>query len=97
MKRFSVLVLILFIAFLFMGCYTMVHQVGNGPAGSDKQTARQWYILWGLVPLNHVDSHAMAAGAENYQIQTQLTTTDFIINIFTGYVTVYSQTVTVTK
>jgi hypothetical protein len=49
------------------------------------------------VPINKVDTNAMAAGATNYQIKTEASALDVIINIFTEYVTVMSRTVTVTK
>ncbi|MBU1701293.1 MAG: hypothetical protein KJ970_12415 [Candidatus Eisenbacteria bacterium] len=79
------------------GCAAHVHKVGAGPSGNDIVEARQWYILWGLVPLNEVDSNVMAAGAKDYEITTSQQPLDIIINIFTGIVTVNSRTVTVTK
>jgi len=39
----------------------------------------------------------MAGGAANYEIKTEQSPLDIIINFFTGIVTVYSRTVTVTK
>jgi hypothetical protein len=58
---------------------------------------RQWYILWGLVPLNNVDTYHMAGGTKDYEIKTEASALDVIISIFTGIVTVNSRTVTVTK
>jgi hypothetical protein len=80
-----------------VGCMAHVHKVGAGASAGDSASQRQWYILWGIVPLNNVDSNQMAAGASNYEIKTSFTPVDFIINIFTGVVTVGSRTVTVTK
>ena len=71
--------------------------VGAGPSTGQAAEARQWYILWGLVPLNDVDSQAMAAGATDYEIQTEQSFLDVVMNIFTGIITVYSRTVTVTQ
>ena len=82
---------------LLCGCAQHIHKIGSGPSGTDIVEQRQWYILWGLVPLNNADSSVMAAGATNYEIKTATTPLDFILNIFTGIVTVNSRTVTVTK
>ena len=60
-------------------------------------SARQWYILWGLVPLNDVDTTELAGGSVNYEIDTEQGFLDIVINIFTGIVTVNSRTVTVTR
>lgn len=85
------------VMFLFAACATHVHTVGSGAQGNTKMEQRQWYVLWGLVPLNEVDSHEMAGGTENYTITTEQAPLDVIINIFTTYVTVVSRTVTVEK
>jgi hypothetical protein len=39
----------------------------------------------------------VAAGAENYDVQTQFTFVDMVIGIFTGLVTIQPRTVAVTK
>ena len=80
-----------------IGCAAHTHKVGNGAQGNDIMEARQWYALWGLVPLNDVDTNAMAGDAANYEIVTEVTLIDAIINVFTGSVTVYSRSVTVAK
>ena len=82
---------------VMISCSTHVHTVGNGPQTGQVETARQWFILFGLVPLNSVDTDAMAAGAADYQIQTQTAPMDILIAIPATYVTVSSRTVTVTK
>ncbi len=79
------------------GCYTLEHQVGTGAQGASEVEQRKWYILWGLVPLNEVDSHTMAAGATNYDVKSEITVVDVLLNLFTAWVSIYSQTVTVTK
>jgi hypothetical protein len=79
------------------GCSTHIHKVGNGAQGTTKETGRQWYILFGLVPLNDIDSNAMSGGEQNYTVQTQASPLDIIIGFFTGIVTINSRTVTVTK
>ncbi len=79
------------------GCMTHIHVVGDGAKGSAVEQERQWYVLWGLVPINKVDSAQMAKGAKNYEIKTESNALDVIINIFTSAVTVYSRTVEVKR
>ena len=97
MKKTAAIVLILLLSFYTTGCYTMNHVVGEGAKGSKVEEARQWYVLWGLVPINQVDSQKMAGGATDYTITTENTFVDIVIGIFTGIVTVYPATVRVTK
>ena len=82
---------------MMSGCFAQSHKVGTGAAGSNVSAQRQWFALWGLVPITQVDSNAMAAGATNYEIRTEHTVIDVIISFFTGIVTVYPRSVTVTK
>lgn len=81
------------------GCYTLTHHVGNGaaPTKSSDTSERQWYVLWGVVPLGKVDSHAMAAGAKDYTVHSGWNILDCVINIVAGMVTVQCQSVTVSK
>lgn len=97
MKTVKMLSLVLALAFTMSSCFTLEHTVGSGAEGSSTSTSRQWYALWGLVELNDVDSKAMAGGAENYTIKSQRTFVDGLIGIFTGIVTIYPQSVKVTK
>ena len=96
MKKTTTIVVIVLTLFI-VGCSTHVHTVGTGPATGQAEIARQWYILWGLIPLNTVDTGAMAGGAANYEIKTSTEALDIIIGVPAGYITVKSRTVTVTK
>ena len=91
---------------LFISCATHVHTVGYGPQSGVKATARQYYLLWGLVPLNTVDTNKMAGTdingnqIENYEIQTQVGPLDVVINsvsFFTIGMILTSRTVNVTN
>lgn len=93
LKVVSIILLILF----FVGCTTHIHKVGSGPQSYDSEELRQWYVLWGLVPLNDVDTKDMAGGALNYKITTEFTPLDFLISIPASVVSVSSRTVTVVK
>lgn len=83
--------------FLFSGCFTQRHVVGEGSQSGEVEEVRQWFVLWGLVPINEVDSTEMADGAGNYEVKTEHNALDVIIGIFTGWVTIYPRTVTVTR
>ena len=96
----------LIISMLFISCATHLHTVGYGPQIGVKATARQYYLLWGLVPINTIDTNEMAGldingkQIENYEIQTQVGPLDFVINsvsFFTIGMILTSRTVTVTN
>lgn len=97
MKRITSVFLLVVLIFLMTGCAAHIHEVGNGAQGNNTMEARQWYVLWGLVPINDVDSADMAGDAADYTIKTEQSALDVIINLFTSYITVVSRTVTVTK
>ena len=96
----------LIISMLFISCATHLHTVGYGPQIGVKATARQYYLLWGLVPLNTVDTNEMVGTdingnqIEDYEIQTQVGPLDVVINsvsFFTIGMILTSRTVTVTN
>ena len=82
---------------LVIGCAAHVHKVGNGAQGNEIKGARQWYVFYGLAPINEVDTNTMAGAATDYEIVTQRTVSDFILNLFTGVITISSRTVIVRK
>jgi hypothetical protein len=90
-----------FLIFLFVillsSCMTLTHVVGTGGSGGAAAEQKQWYALWGLVPINNVDSKSMAGGAANYTIKSQMSFVDAVISIVAGIVTIRVQTVSVSK
>lgn len=96
MNKLKLGILSLSLCVALMSCYTHTHVVGNGGSGNPESKG-QWYILYGLVKLNQVNSKDMAGGASNYTIKTEQSFLDGIISAFTSIVTVTKQTVTVTK
>ena len=95
LRKMSAIVLIVSILFV-VGCSTHIHKVGNGPQGNDMTEVRQWYLIAGLVPINEVNTNAMAGGSNNYEIVTTENVIDVIVTIVTGAL-VTSRTVTVRK
>ena len=100
----------LIISMLFISCATHLHTVGHGPQTGIKVTSRQFYLFYGLVPLNSVDTNEMAGIDLNgnyitdYEIQTQTGPIDIVLafglGLFTngiGPVIIQSRTVTVTQ
>lgn len=96
-RKITSIFLIAAFALMFAGCYTQTFVVGNGAQGSTQVEAKQWYILWGLVPLNTVNSNSMAGNADDYTIVTKHTFVDVLMGIVTGIVTVSPKTVRVTR
>ena len=94
-KIVSIILLVVLVA--LVGCSANIHQVGKGAQGNEVIEARQWYILFGLAPLNEVDTNQMAGDAVDYEIKTEQSALDIIFNMFTSAISVYSRTVTVTK
>lgn len=97
LKKVAVPLIILLLAVYVLSCTVHMHTIGSGSQTGEKKQARQWYVLWGLVQINQIDTQVMAGGATDYQIRTEYSALDFLINIPTSLVTIYSRTVTVTK
>ena len=95
-KKLSAVLLIVGMLFV-IGCATHMHKVGEGAQGTDMIESRQWYVLWGLVPINDVDTQAMAGETIDYNIITEVNVLDAVINAFVGSATIYCRTVTVLK
>lgn len=97
MKKVFLMISVILLLTVLAGCSAHIHTIGDGAQGNDLMEKRQWYALWGLVPLNEVDSQEMVGSAENYEIKTETSALDVLINIFTAEVSIVSRTVTVTK
>ena len=82
---------------LSLGCTVHVHKIGKGAQGNEITEARQWYALYGLVPINDVDTNAMASNAADYEITTETTLFGCCYQCLTNVVTVHCRTVTVEK
>ena len=96
-NKFLTLALIACLVPLASGCWSMRHTVGNGGSGASEVSERQWFALWGLVPLGNVDGGDLAGDAQDYTVETEQNVLDIVINLLTGWVTIYSRTVTVTR
>ena len=97
MKKMKFFLATFMLALLLSSCMTLTHVVGTGGSSGDSVEQKQWYALWGLVPINEVNSKEMAGGAANYTITSQQKFVDVIISAFTGIVTVTVQNVSIQK
>ena len=85
---------------ILVGCSTHVHTIGTGPQTGLEKSARQYYLLYGLIPINTVNTGEMVGDATNYEIQSQVAPMDIVINVASAVAiagVVSSRTVTVTK
>ena len=96
-KILTAISILILMTFALSSCYVMNHTVGEGAKGNTEVVQRQWYVLWGLVPLNDVSTVSMAGGAEDYNIEVKQSFIDAIIGAFTGAITIAPLTITVTK
>lgn len=99
LSSLSLVVVLLVGTGLAGGCYTQSYDVGTGADSGESQEFRQWFALWGLVPITEVEGsvESYAAGDENYTVTTGFTPIDVLIGIFTNVVTIGPKTVTVEK
>lgn len=96
LRKLSAVLLIVAIVFI-VGCASHTHKVRHGAVFNRTNVERQWYILYGLVPLNDVDTQAMANGKRNYEITTQVTPVDYIYHVLFSPITITCRTVTVKR
>ena len=94
MKKITIIVLsVLFIT--LMACATHTHDVGKGAQGDVVKKGRQLWVI-NLVPINQVDTAAMAGDATDYTIQTQVDFVDILVTVFSSNI-ITSRSVKVTK
>jgi hypothetical protein len=86
---------LLLAALLGAGCVSHTHSVGLGATGTGESSARQFYILFGLVPVNTVDSQRLAPELTSYTIETSYGFVDLLIAPLLLPLTVTTRTVVV--
>ena len=103
MMRSIKLMVVSTLLFSLFACASHTHVVGSGPQYGNTVSARQYYALYGLIPLGiggGADTKAMAGDAENYAIETKAGGMDYVIQVLANMIiptTISSRTVTVTK
>ena len=105
MKAFLIAIAI---TLFFSSCYSFKQDMGKGivkSIGKDSTKAKvkvvsiskkRWFLMWGLSPLNTVDSKKMAKGTNDYTVKQRFTITDVLISIPTAFF-LSTETVTIKK
>jgi hypothetical protein len=89
--------LVMFIAVTMSSCFSISHTVGSGSSTGETVKKKQWYILFGAIPLTKVDTKAMAGNATNYTVTTKFKFVDLLVGAVTSIVTIKPMTVEVKK
>lgn len=77
------------------GCVSHQHVVGLGPTGIGSISERQYYVLFGLLQVNEVDTQRFAPELTSYTIDTRFSFTDLVLSTLMLPLTVTTRTVTV--
>ncbi|MBI5852585.1 MAG: hypothetical protein HZB39_16350 [Planctomycetes bacterium] len=78
-------------------CVWHEHTVGLGPSGIGQESGRQFYLFFGLLRLNEVDSQRMTHDLRGYRITTEFAFIDLILAPLFLPLTVTTRTVTVER
>ncbi len=97
MKKFILMLVLVVFTLQMIGCASHIHTVGNGPQKNETTKKWQWYALWGLVPVNEVNTEQMAANSNDYQIKTEYKFSNVLVNMFGTYLSLHTRSVEVTK
>lgn len=76
-------------------CVGHRHSIGLGATGTGEQTARQYYVLFGLFQANEVSAHRMANDVTSYEVETKYGIWDLLLQPLLLPLTLTSRTVTV--
>ncbi len=93
------IIVLLVCAMIFVAsCASHKSVVGNGSQTGEKVKKRQWYALWGGVPIGAgADTKEMAGGASNYTIETSIDALALILNNVIFWTSIRNEVVTVVK
>ena len=78
-------------------CVWHEHTVGLGPSGIGQESGRQFYLFFGLLRLNEVDSQRLTHDLRGYRITSEFAFTDLILAPLFLPLTVTTRTVTVER
>ncbi len=80
-----------------VGCEVHTHRIGGGATGAGAESTRQFYVLFGWLPLNDVDVQGTTGDLVSYEIRTETSAIDLLLTPLLLPLTVTSRTVTVYK
>ena len=93
MKIFLALIMIITLS----SCLSMQYVSGTGASKSIVVKKKQWFALWGMVPLNPVNPKEMAEKSNNYIVKTEFSFGDILLGILIFATSFERQTITVIK
>lgn len=85
----------LLLSLLSSACVAHRHSVGLGATGTGTTSARQYYLLFGFFQANEVDAQRMADGLTSYEIVTEYSFVDLLLQPLLLPLTLTTRTVTV--
>lgn len=98
-KKIVSLVLLVAVTMSVAGCFTIkiggkAELAASTEEGTKIAEKRCWYALWGLVPIGDNSADPLIPGTvKKVRVETKFTVLNFLINIFTGIVTIETITV----
>jgi len=96
MKKFIFKLSVIIGIFLFASaCYTHTYMVGDGPQTGVTVEEKNHYVLYGLAPISTSNPAEMAGGAKDYEVTTEHTFIDGLLNALTGGI--YTPTTTTVR
>jgi hypothetical protein len=85
----------LLLAAQLSACVAHHHVVGLGATGSEEQSLRQYYLLFGLIRVNEVNVQRLASDLTSYEIASEFSFVDLLLAPILLPLTATSRTVTV--
>ncbi|MCP5111995.1 MAG: hypothetical protein GY953_14295 [bacterium] len=79
------------------GCFRHSYTIGSGPHGGEVIPHKVWYAAWGFVDLSNFDTERVVGGADDFRLKSGFATSDVLLNLLTGPVGFYRQTIRVEK
>ena len=69
-------------ALMASACVSHTHVVGLGATGTGNTVARQFYLFFGLFPVNTIDTQRMAPDLTSYTVETSFGLVDLALSPF---------------
>lgn len=82
---------------LLTSCQVHRHRVGTGPVGAGSESMRQYFIFFGLLRISESDSQRLTHDATGYEIVTEYSFVDMLLQPLLLPVTMTSRTITVNR
>jgi len=82
-ETFKTLAVAIVFAISLSSCYTYTTVVGNGAQGSKEVMSWNHYLIGGLAPIGVSDPAELADGATDYDVKTEITFVNGLVNALT--------------